>query len=66
MVLPGLDEAMAFDELLKHLENPDWDVIVFDTASLAIHSDFGSARNNRKVGRQNHQNALALLVEFVH
>ena len=32
MVLPGLDEAMAFDELLKHLENPDWDVIVFDTA----------------------------------
>ena len=23
---------MAFDELLKHLENPDWDVIVFDTA----------------------------------
>ena len=32
MILPGLDEAMAFDELLKHLENPDWDVIVFDTA----------------------------------
>lgn len=32
MVLPGLDEAMAFDELLKHLENPTWDVIVFDTA----------------------------------
>ena len=32
MVLPGLDEAMAFDELLKHLENPDRDVIVFDTA----------------------------------
>ena len=32
MVLPGLDEAMAFNELLKHLENPDWDVIVFDTA----------------------------------
>ena len=32
MVLRGLDEAMAFDELLKHLENPDWDVIVFDTA----------------------------------
>jgi arsenite-transporting ATPase len=32
MVLPGLDEAMAFDELLKHLENPEWDVIVFDTA----------------------------------
>ncbi|MDP6869701.1 MAG: TRC40/GET3/ArsA family transport-energizing ATPase [Candidatus Poseidoniaceae archaeon] len=32
MILPGLDEAMAFDELLKHLENPAWDVIVFDTA----------------------------------
>ena len=32
MILPGLDEAMAFDELLKHLENPDWDVVVFDTA----------------------------------
>ena len=32
MVLPGLDEAMAFDELLIHLEIPDWDVIVFDTA----------------------------------
>lgn len=32
MILPGLDEAMAFDELLKHLENPNWDVIVFDTA----------------------------------
>ena len=32
MILPGLDEAMAFDELLKHLENPGWDVIVFDTA----------------------------------
>ncbi len=32
MVLPGLDEAMAFDELLKHLENPNWDTIVFDTA----------------------------------
>jgi arsenite-transporting ATPase len=29
MILPGLDEAMAFDELL---ENPNWDVIVFDTA----------------------------------
>ncbi|HIF46581.1 MAG TPA: hypothetical protein EYQ73_07330 [Candidatus Poseidoniales archaeon] len=32
MILPGLDEAMAFDELLKHLENPNWDVVVFDTA----------------------------------
>ena len=32
LVLPGLDEAIAFDELLKHVENPAWDVIVFDTA----------------------------------
>ena len=32
MVLPGLDEAMAFDELLRHVEDPTWDVIVFDTA----------------------------------
>jgi arsenite-transporting ATPase len=32
MVLPGLDEAMAFEELLQHVENPNWDVIVFDTA----------------------------------
>ena len=32
MILPGLDEALAFDELLKHVEDPNWDVIVFDTA----------------------------------
>ncbi len=32
MILPGLDEALAFDELLKHVEDPTWDVIVFDTA----------------------------------
>ncbi len=32
MILPGLDEALAFDELLKHMENPTWDVVVFDTA----------------------------------
>ena len=32
MVLPGLDEAIAFDELLRHVEDPNWDVIVFDTA----------------------------------
>ena len=25
LVLPGLDEAIAFDELLKHVENPAWD-----------------------------------------
>ena len=27
-----MDEALAFDELLKHMENPTWDVVVFDTA----------------------------------
>jgi len=32
MIFPGLDEALAFDELLKHVEDPNWDVIVFDTA----------------------------------
>ena len=32
MILPGLDEALAFDELLKHVEDPNWDIIVFDTA----------------------------------
>ena len=32
MILPCLDEALAFDELLKHMENPTWDVVVFDTA----------------------------------
>ena len=32
MILPGLDEALAFDELLKHMETPTWDVVVFDTA----------------------------------
>ena len=32
MILPGLDEALAFDELLKHMENPTLDVVVFDTA----------------------------------
>ena len=32
MILPGLDEALAFDELLRHVEDPNWDVIVFDTA----------------------------------
>ena len=32
MIFPGLDEALAFDELLRHVEDPNWDVIVFDTA----------------------------------
>ena len=32
LILPGLDEALAFDELLRHMENPAWDVVIFDTA----------------------------------
>jgi arsenite-transporting ATPase len=32
LLLPGLDEALAFDRLLKHLEDIRFDVIVFDTA----------------------------------
>ncbi len=32
LLLPGLDEALAFDRLLKHLEDLRYDVIVFDTA----------------------------------
>ena len=32
LLLPGLDEALAFNHLLKHLEDPRFDVIVFDTA----------------------------------
>ena len=32
LLLPGLDEALAFDELLKHIEDLRWDVVVFDTA----------------------------------
>ena len=32
LLLPGLDEALAFNHLLKHLEDPRFDIIVFDTA----------------------------------
>lgn len=32
LLLPGLDEALAFDELLRHIEDVRWDVVVFDTA----------------------------------
>ena len=32
LLIPGLDEALAFDELLKHIEDLRWDVVVFDTA----------------------------------
>ncbi|HID71740.1 MAG TPA: arsenic-transporting ATPase, partial [Thermoplasmata archaeon] len=32
LMLPGLDEALSFDALLHYLENPEFDVIIFDTA----------------------------------
>ena len=32
LLFPGLDEAMAFDELLRFVEDPNWDAVVFDTA----------------------------------
>tara|TARA_B100000214_G_scaffold369404_1_gene342417 strand:+ start:93 stop:1319 length:1227 start_codon:yes stop_codon:yes gene_type:complete len=32
LILPGLDEAIAFDHLLEYVENPHYDCILFDTA----------------------------------
>ena len=32
LMLPGLDEALAFDMLLKFVEDTEYDLIVFDTA----------------------------------
>ena len=32
LLLPGLDEALAIDRLLTHLEDPNYDIVVFDTA----------------------------------
>ena len=32
LMIPGLDEALAFDQLLRYVEDPRFDVIIFDTA----------------------------------
>ncbi|MED5271840.1 MAG: TRC40/GET3/ArsA family transport-energizing ATPase, partial [Candidatus Thermoplasmatota archaeon] len=32
LMLPGLDEALAFDRLLKYVEDTEYDLIIFDTA----------------------------------
>lgn len=32
LMFPGLDEALAFDALLTYLEDPGFDLIIFDTA----------------------------------
>ena len=32
LLLPGLDEALAIDRLLTHLEDPEFDIVIFDTA----------------------------------
>ncbi len=32
LMLPGLDEALAFDRLLRYVEDTEYDLIIFDTA----------------------------------
>ncbi len=32
LLIPGLDEALAFDKLLSYVESPFFDLIIFDTA----------------------------------
>lgn len=32
LIIPGFDEALAFDQLLQHVEDPRFDAICFDTA----------------------------------
>jgi len=32
LVLPGIDEAMSFSQLINSIEKMDFEVIVFDTA----------------------------------
>ena len=51
MILPGLDEALAFDELLKHMENPTWDVVVFDTAPTGHTLRFFPSLSSSRPGR---------------
>ncbi len=32
LMLPGLDEALAFDQLLRYVEDTEYDLVIFDTA----------------------------------
>ena len=32
LMIPGMDEALGFETILRHVENPRHDVVVFDTA----------------------------------
>ena len=32
LMIPGMDEALGFETILRHVENPKHDVVVFDTA----------------------------------
>jgi len=32
LMIPGMDEALGFETILRHVENPHHDVVIFDTA----------------------------------
>ena len=49
LVLPGLDEAIAFDELLKHVENPTQMLLCLTRLRLDTRCAFVIAGINRSV-----------------